>query len=167
MRWILAATLLACGGRTDLGERVEVDGGLPPEDASGLDIAIGDVVGPPDVGIDSLPPVDAGPPPGIQCGTDICNPQTEVCCVTFGGMMIQESCTDPMSCGGAALTCSSAQSCPMGEVCCGFFMMGNAGSKCEPMCKGGFQNPQLCATDAECPMGQTCKNSPFGFKTCR
>jgi hypothetical protein len=174
--FLLCVLALGCGGRTDLDETV-TDGGLledvvvgdapisdsgPQPDA----IPIQDVTVPPmDV---SVPPVDAGMPGDpITCGTTTCDSATQVCCITFAGMMASETCTAPTACMGVSLACSSALDCPMGEVCCANITMMTQDSQCQAKCMGGFQNPQLCASSSECPMGQTCQNTPFGYKICR
>jgi hypothetical protein len=166
----------ACGGRTTLDDSdfdgsVGQDGGVIGNDAGPIQIDTGPVMDamPPDFDGGPPPPIDAGPPPPspIQCGTSSCDPQTEVCCVTFNGQTINEACTAQGKCSGASLGCTSAASCPSGEVCCGTFTQTEQDSKCQTTCGGGFQHPQLCATNAECPSGTTCKNSPFGLKVCR
>jgi hypothetical protein len=170
-------TWVACGGRTTLddttldGESPNPDGGVTIDsslpcskclpDGAFMDVSTGQ---------DSPVTVfDAGgPPPVIACGMTTCDALTEVCCVTFSGMAINETCTAPSGCmGGATLACTSASDCPTNEVCCGQLMGMSIDSTCAPSCMGGFANPQLCATSAECPMGQTCQPALFGLKTCR
>lgn len=167
--------LVACGGRTELGgETLGEDGGIIPTDGSvsdspnSRDVTVSDGPILPDV---APPPFDSGPPvgPPIQCGMTTCNSADQVCCLTFMGMTGGASCTAPTACMGIPLACSSAIDCPMGEVCCGSFggMGAPPGSRCRPMCMGGFNNPQLCASSAECPTGLTCQPTPFGYKVCR
>jgi Cys-rich repeat protein len=162
----------ACGGRTDLGDEtapedgsvgldvVLPDGGIVPGDSGGIDAGQSDGGTLPD----ASPPPDAGTGTPIQCGTTTCDSDTEVCCVTFMGQTVSETCTSQTACSGFSLTCSSAQNCDNGEVCCASFP---TGAQCAPACKGGFQNPQLCASSSECPKGQTCQTTPFGYKICR
>jgi hypothetical protein len=172
----------ACGGRTTLDDSVDgapigVDGGPIGVDGGPIGIdggPIGIDGGP--IGIDggpvdvdaAPPPFDAGPPGNpIQCGNTTCNSSTDVCCVTANGQVVNEACTPIGQCKGAAFSCSSASSCPNNEVCCATFTQTQQTSQCQSACQGGFQNPQLCASTAECPNGLTCKQTPFGFKTCR
>jgi hypothetical protein len=167
----------ACGGRTTLDDSIQdasiigQDGGVIGKDGGPIQ---GDAQPPPppppeDGGPPPPPPIDAGPPPGnpIDCGNATCNSSTEVCCVTFNGQTLNEACTPQGQCNGAPFACSSASSCSNGDVCCASFTQQKQSSQCQPKCQGGFQNPQLCATSAECPQGTTCKPSPFGFSTCR
>ena len=166
-------TIAACGGRTNLGDdepildgSVVVDASITPDGGVIQDggIVVFDVAPPPDDALPPPPPPDGGP---ITCGKVSCNSATEVCCVTFGNQQVTYACTQQGQCQGASLDCTSAASCPSNEVCCGNLSQQNIGSQCEPQCAGGFQNPQLCATSAECPKGTTCKSSQIGFKICR
>jgi Cys-rich repeat protein len=160
----------ACGGRTDLGNEPELDGAVTEDGSPNLDspIQADSPIVIIDAGhVDVEPPPDANVGTPIQCGTATCDSLTEVCCVTFMMQMVNEVCTSPSSCNGVSLTCSSAENCPPGEVCCADFNQMMASSQCQSACKGGFQNPQLCAKDSECPSGQTCRNTPFGYKICR
>ena len=172
----------ACGGRTTLDDS-DVDGGIgqdggpivtdggPIQNDGGPILIDGgpiqvDASPPPFDG--GPPPLDAGPPPEpIQCGNSSCDPQTQVCCVTFNGQNVNETCTNQGQCNGASLGCTSAASCPNGEVCCATLTQQQQSAQCAQQCQGGFQNPQLCATNAECPKGQTCQQSPFGLMVCR
>ena len=174
----LLALVAAGGGRTtlddsDLDASLGQDGGVIGKDGGPIQNDGGpiqvDASPPPPFDGGPPPPIDAGPPPPgpIQCGNTTCNPQTQVCCVTFNGQQINEACTGQGQCNGAALSCTSASSCPPNEVCCATLTQTQQSADCEPQCQGGFQHPQLCATTAECPSGTTCKNSPFGLKVCR
>lgn len=177
----LGSGLVACGGRTTLDDLGDLDSGIITSD-SGIIGSDGGIVPkdsgivPPDAGPPPPPPLDAGPPPPqdagspggpISCGNATCNSSSQVCCVTFSGQTVSETCTPQGQCTGAALACTSVAACPPNEVCCGNFSQTKQGSQCAPACQGGFQNPQLCAKNAECPKGTTCKNSPLGVKTCR
>lgn len=179
-RWTslaLLAALAACGGRTTLDDSLTgkdasatndggiivqdggiiLDSGFPPPDAS-----------PPPFDGGPPPPLDAGGPGGpISCGNGVCNSATETCCVTYNGQSLSQTCTPIGSCQGATFDCSSASSCPPGDVCCAQFSQQSQSASCQPACQGGFQNPQLCASTAECPQGTTCKPTPFGFNVCR
>ncbi|HEY1955298.1 MAG TPA: hypothetical protein VGH28_06790 [Polyangiaceae bacterium] len=176
----LATALVACGGRTTLDDSntgdasTPSDGGIVVKDGS-LPFEGGPPPPPPDSG-PPPPPFDGGPPPPIDaggpggpimCGNAVCNAPIETCCVTFGGQQLNESCAPSGQCQGASFDCSGAASCPFGEVCCGSFSQQSQGASCAPKCQGGFQNPQICETDGECPQGTTCKPSPVGFKVCR
>jgi hypothetical protein len=168
----------ACGGRTTLDD-TDTDASAPPQDGSIPVQDSGPILidgGPIEVDATLPPPLDAGPPPlpdsgpppePIQCGTTTCDPQTQVCCVTFNGQNVNETCTNQGQCNGASLSCTSASSCPPNEVCCATLTQQQQSSQCASQCAGGFQNPQLCASSTECPKGQTCQNSPFGLKVCR
>ena len=177
---VLALGFWACGGRTTLDDSdfdasATQDGGVIGKDSGPIQNDGGpiqmDAAPPPFDGGPPPPPPDGGPPPPppgpIQCGNATCNPQTQVCCVTFNGQTVNETCTAQGQCNGAALSCTSASSCPPNEVCCATLTQQQQSSQCQPQCQGGFQHPQLCATDAECPQGTTCKPSPFGPKVCR
>ena len=175
----LLALVAACGGRTTLDDSttddasVLQDSGIIVKDGGPISNDGGPIfvdASPPstDAAPPPPPPLDAGPQPQpIQCGTSTCDPQTQVCCVTFSGQTVTEACTNQGQCKGAELSCTSAASCPAIEVCCATLTQQSQSAQCAPQCKGGFQNPQLCATDAECPQGTTCKNSPLGLKICR
>jgi hypothetical protein len=169
-RIFLLAVLAACGGRTTLDDSIQdasvtQDGGVIIKDGGPIQNDGGPIQ------IDAQPPPpppDASPPPQpIQCGTSSCDPNTQVCCVTFNGQNVNETCTAQGQCSGAALACTNAASCPPNEVCCATLTQQQQSSQCQAQCQGGFQHPQLCSTDAECPQGMTCKNSPFGLKVCR
>jgi len=176
---LLALCCAACGGRTTLDDSdfdasaTNDDGGIIGKDGGPIGNDGGpiqvDASPPPPFDGGPPPPIDAGPPPPapIQCGNSSCNAQTQVCCVTFNGQNVSETCTAQGQCNGAALSCTSAASCPSNEVCCATLTQQQQSADCEPQCQGGFQHPQLCATTAECPSGLTCKNSPFGLKVCR
>src|SRR5512142_478392 len=104
----LVVLVLACGGRTTLDDSVDdaglgVDGSPIGKDGGPIGVdggPIGVDAGP--IGIDggpigvdaAPPPFDAGPPPGpIQCGNTTCNASTDVCCVTYNGQTLNETCT--------------------------------------------------------------------------
>jgi hypothetical protein len=112
-----------------------------------------------DTGIDGGP-IDGG----IHCGpTGVdCDPATQECCAMFGGSF---SCVAKGTCGGFPLSCSSAASCPTGDVCCLEFGGGGTGSA---SCTPGFcPGIQLCATSAECPTGTRCRRLFGGYRSCR
>ncbi len=175
---LIAITLFACGGRTTLDDLSSgdaatpgSDGGIPGNDGG---VIVDAIAPPPPSDAIAPPPFDGGPPPidggttgTIQCGQSTCSASTDVCCVTFNGQSTSETCTPPNQCQGAQFDCSGAASCPPGEVCCGSFSQQKQGASCAPACQGGFQNPQICQTSAECPNGLTCKPTPLGFDVCR
>jgi hypothetical protein len=176
--FLLVVCTAACGGRTTLDDLTDgdasvigPDGGVIGKDSGPIQVDAQPPPPPPppeDGGPPPPPPIDAGPPPApIQCGTASCNAQTQVCCVTFNGQNVTETCTPQGQCSGASLSCTSAASCTNGEVCCATLSQQQQSAQCQTKCQGGFQNPQLCATSAECPQGTTCKSSPLGLKTCR
>ena len=178
LSWAIVLGIAACGGRTTLGDDTsELDGAANFDGSIGPD---GGVIGQ-DGGVivkdggviieDASPPqdggvivIDSGAP--ITCGNVTCS-SGEECCVTFGNQQLNYACTQQGQCQGAALDCTSAANCPPNEVCCASLSQQNLSASCAPQCQGGFQNPQLCATNAECPPGTTCKNSQIGFKICR
>ncbi len=170
LSWAIVVGIAACGGRTTLSDDTSLvdgsttfDGSITPD--GGVIIQDGGVIIP-----DASPPIDASPPQEagtpITCGTTTCT-TPEVCCVTFGNQQVNYACTQQGQCQGASLDCTSAANCPPNEVCCASFSQQSVSSGCAPQCQGGFQNPQLCATNAECPQGTTCKSSQIGFKICR
>ena len=158
----LALVLVACGGRTMLGDlssdggTLAVDGGTPIGDGGVIDDG-GVVV------------VDGGGPGGaISCGQTTCNASSQVCCVTFSGQTPNEACVDVGQCqNGVSLTCTSALACPHGEVCCASFTQTSAGSQCEPSCPTGPGEAQLCASSAECTGGRKCRVGFGGLHVCR
>ena len=171
----LIAIAAACGGRTTLDDSI-TGGDASTGSDGGIVFKDGGVI------LDSglPPPADASPPPfdggvgdaggpggPISCGNGVCNAPAETCCVTFNGQTLNETCTPAGQCSGASFDCSGAESCPNGEVCCGHFTQQSQSASCAPKCQGGFQNPQICETSAECPPNLTCQQSPFGFKVCR
>jgi hypothetical protein len=169
--------VLGCGGRTLLDEDQAALGGddggrsngSTTSDDSGVSVA------------DALAPADAGPsaPSAIVCGKTSCDPASDVCCTSAMG----QACTAKGTCeSGLSASCSSAASCAAGQVCCLSFGGGGAATPpgrgaptaagggftftvaCESSCTAGTQ---LCASDAECPKGQTCQTEPIGgAKSC-
>ncbi|GAC1539762.1 MAG: hypothetical protein NVS3B10_04490 [Polyangiales bacterium] len=111
-----------------------------------------------DSGFDA--PIDGGGEAGITCGGGVsCDPATQDCCASPGGGGL--ACVAKGTCGGIPITCSSAASCPSGDVCC--FNFGGGGATCAPSC-GGIQ---LCAVDAECRPPLRCQPLIAGFRVCR
>jgi hypothetical protein len=100
-------------------------------------------------------------PDVIACGQATCDAATQDCCISPQG----EACGPKGTCFGAALSCSSAASCAANEVCCLETQSGEPHASCRPQC-GGRGSAQVCASDAECPIGTTCRSGGFGFNTC-
>jgi hypothetical protein len=119
--------------------------------------------GPPDR---SVRPIDAGPG-GIPCGTTVCSPETQECCIDITSR--SESCTSKGACdGGVMVTCSGPESCPTaGDVCCATFGRGTTpmvSCTAADACMGY----ELCKSSKDCPMGEPCEPSGFpGFDVCR
>ena len=149
---------------------IRIDSG---SDVIGVDTAP-DVIGVDVIGFDTSPDVieidsgvDTGPPTdgGIHCGpTGVdCDPSTEECCAMFGGAF---SCVTKGTCGGFPISCSSAASCPPGDVCC--LELGGPGGGGSASCTPGFcPGIQLCETTAECPPGTRCRRLFGGYRSCR
>jgi hypothetical protein len=113
---------------------------------------------------------EAGPGGGsIQCGqATTCDPATQECCVSFGGGGDQ-CIAKGGNCQGVALSCTSASSCPSGDVCCASLQGrlrdgGTLATSCDPQCTQG--EVQLCATTAECPQGDDCRRGFGGIRFC-
>jgi hypothetical protein len=127
-------------------------------------------------------PADAGParvlPPvtATMCGTATCT-ATQECCIELatGKVACDTACTG----ASIAATCSSAASCTGGQVCCASLDLvgggrrdgGGASASCQDSCAredGGraAAEVQLCATDDECPAGDTCRDEGGGLVVC-
>ncbi len=166
----------AWGGQSDTG--VGTDGGTTPVDDGGIIIA--DATSPFDAGLPqppdaSVPPsdggiivLDGGGSGPITCGQTTCNSSTQVCCVTFSNQQVQDNCVGIGQCqNGITLACTSALSCPPGDVCCASFTQTSSSSQCELKCPTGFGNRQLCASTSECQPGLTCQPGFGGLMVCR
>lgn len=169
---IVALGAFACGGQIDGGIDLPADGGAldattPPTSNDGsVATKDGGTVNPGDATV--VPPVQPTP-----CGdAGACDPTTQVCCVTFQNQKLATACVANGQCQGSSLSCTSASNCPNGQVCCAGFQGGGGGgggsikSTCKTQCAGGFQEPQLCAVDSECPQGQKCQLTQIGVKAC-
>jgi hypothetical protein len=114
--------------------------------------------------------VAIGPDASVACGTSTCG-QGQVCCVMAGyrndSGLVRGSCTDPTACSAFALACNGAQDCPTGEVCCGHFSGTSSTASCQQACGSG--DDQVCRMPKECPMGDGCRDYPFGggIQTCQ
>ncbi len=179
-----ALSVVACGGRVaDVGA-ADSDSGVPNGQP-------GPGAGGPNGGPNGGPTlVDGGTSPapttGITCGMTSCDSTTQECCIMAvgpggpGGPMAGGTCTAKGACmGGVALSCSSASGCMAGNVCCVSFTNAGGTATCAPSCMGmggggpggpgggGGGGIQLCAIDAECPMGEACVMGFGGLKACR
>jgi hypothetical protein len=128
-------------------------------------------------------PADAGParvlPPitATMCGTATCT-ATQECCIELatGKVACDTACTG----ASIAATCSSAASCTGGQVCCASLDIvgggrrdaGGPSASCQDSCaredagRGAVAEVQLCATDDECPAGDTCRDEGGGLVVC-
>jgi hypothetical protein len=128
-------------------------------------------------------PADAGParvlPPitATMCGTATCT-ATQECCIELatGKVACDTACTG----ASIAATCSSAASCTGGQVCCASLDIvgggrrdgGGPSASCQDSCaredagRGAAAEVQLCATDDECPAGDTCRDEGGGLVVC-
>ena len=133
--------------KSDVSSDVTVDA---PIDTA-IDAAI-------DSGVDA--PFDSGGETGILCGgLAACDPGAQDCCVSPSSGSF--ACVPKGTCGGIPISCSSAASCPTGDVCC--FGFGGGGATCTTSC-GGIQ---LCALDAECAPLLRCRPAIAGFRVCQ
>jgi hypothetical protein len=120
-------------------------------------------------GDDSSPGDDGGPvvvptDASVSCGSSTCT-GGQVCCVPAGPAPpgdagLRGSCSDPAACMGFGLTCNGAQDCAAGQVCCAQFTSAGAVTTCQSSCGGSDQ--QVCQKPKECPMGDGCRNYPYG-----
>ena len=148
------AAAAACGG--DVATNPNVNDNPDSSQAGDTSTTMGDSSTAPDTSTPLAP---------LPCGMATCDPSTQVCCVTF--QPTTETCIAIGGpCMGGTLACSSSLNCTGGEVCCLDYGMGGASTTCKPSCLGGFQEPQLCASDAECKAPDTCRMIYGGYKAC-
>ncbi|MEO7094388.1 MAG: hypothetical protein ABI175_14120 [Polyangiales bacterium] len=153
------------GGTVDTGG-TPTDGGTIKDGTVVSDSSPTDAITPPPLD-GTVPPADGGAPGRITCGATTCDAAKQDCCIAFGGGGGSTCIAKGGTCSGAALSCSSAASCKAGEVCCSKRSASGAiSSVCEATKCAGTE-PQICATDAECPTGTRCRDAVGGFKTCR
>ncbi|MGZ3418303.1 MAG: hypothetical protein ACXVEF_00160 [Polyangiales bacterium] len=186
MRFLLPSLVLVfavgCGGSVTDSPAVDEDSGATGDDssASGDSTTPGDdsttpgddAVTPPDdapATEGSVPPTDGGSMSGtITCGMTTCDAKTQQCCVSFSMAGATSKCVATGTCmgmGSVPLACTDSTVCATGEVCCARLGGGGSGSSCQKTCMMGTR---LCATDAECRMGEKCTLSMFtGLKSCR
>jgi hypothetical protein len=96
----------------------------------------------------------AGASPGsVDCDTVSCDPTSEVCCYTEGGI---NKCEPPNTCS-TGIACDSSEDCGKGLLCC--LDLQNVQIQCLATCPaaGGGGNAQFCKLDSECPAGTTCQ----------
>lgn len=158
----------ACGGTTqNIGGSGDGGGTDGSDSSTGADAPGADASSSDASGKDAVSQVDGGSVGPVQCGPQTCN-APQICCVDTQQRTAQ--CQDPsQNCDGFPITCSSAQSCQNGNVCCGSYsQQDGVSTDCQAApCPTGFGNFQLCATDQECPPGETCRPLQQGAHVCR
>ena len=92
-------------------------------------------------------------PASISCGSQSCNPASQVCCAGLVSTGVQTNCSAaalPCAPGEYTLACKSSASCSCGNVCC--VSLGAMRTSCVPpaSCTSptGFV---ACQVDADCP----------------
>ena len=153
-----------CGGAVEDTLTTNLDAGGSVTDGSVRPTVDATVMPPPDSAVS--PP----PPASVPCGdAGTCDPSVQVCCVTLQGQQVFNACVAKGSCKGSSFACTSAANCPQGQVCCGTLSGGGAiNASCKTSCQGGFQEPQLCKSNAECTApGDTCQPAVGGLSVCR
>jgi hypothetical protein len=142
------------GAATDASQHdgAQRDGALAPDGAHPADGAAAPDGGP-------LPdgswPADGGPEYGIRCGTGLCTPVTNFCCV--GGTMPEMGCV-PVDAVGPM--CDFGARCDGPEDCAGGSCCGPSGAINQTWCSSGATCPsgqKLCHTTDDCGVvGETC-----------
>ena len=98
-------------------------------------------------------PVDGGP---VPCGQAVCN-SPQICCESAGVKGGGRQCDDASDCKGISVGCT-ADTCPMGSLCCGSLTatmgMVSGATQCQTSCNQG--QGQLCSPMAPCPNGEAC-----------
>jgi hypothetical protein len=109
---------------------------------------------------------------GVACGDTVCDPDSEVCCITQGsgpppGETTTE-CTAPDACEGSAATCDGPEDCGDGEVCCGSFGGGGGGGGTgSAECTAETCQFTICHTADDCPNDtDQCCDYGFGSSIC-
>ena len=124
--------------------------------------------------------IDGGSSGSVQCGLTTCDAATAQCCAQIGlGGAFTGTCSPKSApCPGlVTLACTSSTNCPSGDQCCLSVVLGGpaglgAMATCETACGQGGPNGslllQLCATDAECSSGKTCRGGTnlLGVRAC-
>ena len=155
---VAVAAAAACGGDVaDQGNGLPDSSTDSPSSTADTSTGNGDSSANPDTSSTTVTP--------IPCGMGACDPSTQFCCIIF--QPASQMCLATGSpCMGAALSCTSASSCTSGDVCCADIMGTKVSSSCKPKCAGGFMEPQLCASSAECTPPDTCRMILGGYKAC-
>jgi len=103
----------------------------------------------------------------ITCGSDSCNPLTQVCCFSGGFQCIGED----DACPGAVLNCTTSSDCAgSGQMCC-LSITGDAAdaASCKMRCDnaGSGRDRQLCEVDGDCQAPfRYCRPTVFGLNIC-
>jgi hypothetical protein len=175
-----SGTVEDTGGATDTGSTTEdtsttTDGTV--EETTG-DGTVTDSTGtdgtPGDVATDTR---DSAPAPMIKCGSSNCDPATQACCagVSGGGTSCIAKAGTCTGTNVGKFECSSADTCPTGQICCG--AVGTpSGASCKTSCS--TLEIQLCDSNDECAApadagdaGGTCSpitgsGSSLGYSRC-
>jgi hypothetical protein len=143
----------------------------------------GDATSPPtDSGTTGPLNLTCGQLAGIAGGTPTACTQGQTCCTTFSLASILNAsassvCVAKGTCTGVSNECNTSADCTGGQVCCsgtpadasteggapsiGGFNLGALDTTCQSSCSAG--QTQQCATDSECPSGQTCQSAASRF----
>lgn len=106
---------------------------------------------------------DAGASAGVACGSAVCTPGTEMCCVAGSAPSMQCELVNAVGpkCDFSAV-CDGPEDCGAGQSCCG-----PSGAKIATYCASGAcpAGDTLCHTPSDCPgSGQLCcPSSAFGW----
>jgi hypothetical protein len=124
----------------------------------------------PDARAPEASPADAGASPSasplgsVQCGASQCAVSSAACCFAGGG----SSCIAAQAaCAGARARCDQPGDCQGGDVCC--LETYRAEASCTPRSAcAAVPSIELCATDADCANGRSCraKIEPLGYLGC-
>jgi hypothetical protein len=106
-------------------------------------------------------------PPGfIRCGDTACDSEVSICCQRRSS---PSTCEEPgTNCMGATLTCSGANSCDPGELCCYHARQSSCQQSCEVSVGSPGNSPTiiLCDSSEECGADETCVFAPRGVAYC-
>ncbi len=134
----------------------------PKSDDAGTPVVTPDAsapvdTGPPPPSDDAGPPKDSGPvlppDPGISCGGGLCDPATQVCCLSSNGKDFNcDTQNDCDSSNGLSIPCVKTADClaagsPAGTVCCVTAGGGGGG-------KGDLASDVSCVPESDCQQGQ-------------
>jgi hypothetical protein len=106
--------------------------------------------------------------PFIPCGTELCRPIVQACCVSAQNGVPTATCIgmNEMCAGGASFGCSNTPQCGGGDVCC--VSVQTLSTTCEaPAACLLSPGVILCGSDADCPalLGNCCGQG--NLKICR